>query len=159
MVMRLLLVYVVAEVAVIAALVSTVGIGWTLLTLLATYVVGLGLAGSQIKRHIVRLRSGVTPATAQGAVADSALVGIGSMLVLLPGAASSVVGALLLIPPTRAAARPLVTAIAARQAARRIQTFTVHGPDGARYPAGDYIDGEVIDVTEVEPAAVEHRPK
>ncbi len=51
----------------------------------------------------------------QGAAADSVLVALGTVLVVIPGLASSVVGALLLLPPTRAAARPLVTAMAARR--------------------------------------------
>jgi UPF0716 protein FxsA len=162
MVMRLFLVYVLVEVAVIVALVSTVGLGWTLLVLLASYIGGLALGGSQLRRQIERLRTGVTAANAQGAVTDSALVGIGSGLVLVPGVASSVLGTLLLLPPTRAVGRPLVTAFAAKQASRRIPLFTVSTPTAPRYPAGDYIDGEVIDVvdvTDVEPAAVEHRPK
>ena len=82
----------------------------------------------------------------QGAAADSVLVALGTVLVVVPGLASSVVGALLLLPPTRAAARPLVTAMAAR----RMPLITV-GTPAAGYPAGhgDYIDGEVVDVSEV----------
>ena len=46
MVSRLFLIYAVVELAVIIALVSTIGLGWTLLVLLATFVVGrlVGLA-------------------------------------------------------------------------------------------------------------------
>ena len=51
MVIRLFLVYAVVELAVIFALVSTIGWGWTLLVLLATFLLGWGLlapmAGSQ----------------------------------------------------------------------------------------------------------------
>ena len=112
MAMRLFLLYVVIELAVIVALASTIGFGWTVLLLLGTFVVGIALAGSQVKRHIRRLRSGLTAATVQGAAADSVLVALGTVLVVVPGLASSAVGALLLLPPTRAAARPLVTALA-----------------------------------------------
>jgi UPF0716 protein FxsA len=159
MAMRLFLIYLVVEVAVIVALTSTIGFGWTVLLLLATFVAGLALAGSQVKRHIRRLRSGLTAATAQGAAADSVLVAAGTVLVVVPGLASSVVGALLLLPPTRAAARPLVTAMTAR----RMPLITV-GTPAAGYPAGhgDYIDGEVVDVTEfpdVEPQALPRKPE
>jgi UPF0716 protein FxsA len=73
-----------------------------------------------------------------------------------------VLGALLLLPPTRAAARPLVTAMAAR----RVRLVTA-APAGAAttgwgYDAagrGDYIDGEVIDVVDVERDAVERKPE
>ena len=82
------------------------------------------------------------------------------LLVVIPGLASSVVGALLLLPPTRAAARPLVTAMAARRVP--LVTAAASGAPGWGYSAagsGDYIDGEVIDVVDVEPPAVERKPE
>jgi UPF0716 protein FxsA len=159
MAMRLFVLYAVVELAVIVALTSTIGFGWTVLALLGTFVVGLALAGSQVKRHIRRLQSGLTAATVQGAATDSVLVALGTVLVVIPGLASSVLGALLLLPPTRAAARPLVTAIAAR---RVPQVAAGAGATGWGYDAagrGDYIDGEVIDVVDVEPNAVERKPE
>ena len=90
MAMRLFLLYVVIEVAVIVALISAVGLGWALLISLATFVLGLVLAGSQLKKQLRRLRSGLTATTAQAAVTDSALVALGTVLVVLPGLASSV---------------------------------------------------------------------
>lgn len=160
--MRLFLVYAVVELAVMVALASTIGFGWTVLLLLGTFIVGLALAGSQIERHIRRLQSGLNAATVQGAATDSVLVALGTVLVVIPGLASSVLGALLLLPPTRAAARPLVIAMAARRA----PLITVAAA-GARYTAGrgDYIDGEVIDVKNdpAHPAAefpaVERKPE
>lgn len=116
MAMRLFLIYAVVELAVLVALASTIGFGWTVLLLAGTFLLGLVLAGSQLRRHIRRLRSGLTVADAQGAVTDSVLVALGTVLVVIPGPASSVLGALLLLPPTRAAARPVLTAMAARRA-------------------------------------------
>ena len=84
MAMRLFLVYVVVELAVIVALASTIGFGWTVLLLLGTFVVGLALAGSQVKRQIRRLQSGLRP-DPQGAVTDSVLVALGTVLVVIPG--------------------------------------------------------------------------
>jgi UPF0716 protein FxsA len=161
MAVRLFLLYSVIELAVIVALVSTIGFGWTVVALLATWLIGLTLAGSQLKRHIRRLQSGLTARTAQGAVTDSVLVALGTVLVVIPGLASSVLGALLLLPPTRAAARPLVTAMAARRAPL-ITAATAGTAAGWGYTAagrGDYIDGEVIDVHDVEPQAVERKPE
>jgi UPF0716 protein FxsA len=163
MTMRLFLIYALVELAVIVTLTSTIGFGWTVLALLGTFALGLALAGSQVKRHIRRLQSGQTVTTIQGAAADSVLVALGTVLVVIPGLASSVVGALLLLPPTRAAARPLVTAMATR----RVPLVTVAGATapGWGYTAagnGDYIDGEVIDVSDdpaVEPSAVERKPE
>jgi UPF0716 protein FxsA len=154
MAMRLFLLYTVIELAVIVALASTIGFGWTVLLLLGTFLLGIALAGSQVKRHIRRLRSGVDMNTVQGAAADSVLVALGTVLVVIPGLASSVLGALLLLPPTRAVGRPLVKAMAAR----RMALITVAGPVGYTAARGDYIDGEVIDVTDVEPPAVERKP-
>ncbi|WP_326546411.1 FxsA family protein [Mycolicibacterium sp. ND9-15] len=154
--MRLFLLYVVIEVAVVVALASTIGVGWTLLLLLATFVLGLALAGSQVRRHFRQLRSGLTPANLHGAAADSALVALGTVLVVIPGLASSVTGALLLLPPTRVAVRPLLTALAARR--MPLLTAGVAGWRVAR-PGADYIDGEVVEVIDVEPPAVERAPR
>jgi UPF0716 protein FxsA len=148
MAMRLFLIYTLVELAVVVALTSTIGFGWTVLALLGTFVLGLALAGSQVKRHLRRLQSGLNAATVQGAATDSVLVALGTVFVVIPGLASSVVGALLLLPPTRAAVRPLATAMAAR----RVPLVVAAGPVAATgwgYDAsggGDYIDGEVIDV-------------
>lgn len=154
--MRLFLLYVIVELAVVVALVSTIGFGWTVLLLVGTFAAGLALAGSQLKRHIRRLQTGLNAATVQGAAADSVLVALGTLLVVIPGLASSVAGVLLLLPPTRVVARPLVTALAAR----RMPLITVAGASGHRaYRRDDYIDGEVVNVTEVTPLAVEQRPE
>jgi UPF0716 protein FxsA len=155
MAMRLFLLYVVVEVAVVVALASTIGLGWTLLVLLAAFVGGLALAGSQLRRHVARLRAGMTGTTPQGAVTDSALVALGAVLMVVPGLASSVLGAVLLLPPTRAAARPLATALAARTVGRRVPLITVTGVPPRRTGCGDYIDGEVVDVVDVTPDALE----
>ena len=61
--MRLFLVYAVVELAVLVALASTIGFGWTVLLMLGTFLVGLALAGSQVRRHIRRLQSGLTAPT------------------------------------------------------------------------------------------------
>jgi len=74
MAMRLFVLYAVIELAVIVALTSTIGFGSTVLALLGTFVLSLALAGSQVKRHIRRLQSGLTVSTVQGAATDSVLV-------------------------------------------------------------------------------------
>jgi len=155
MAMRLLLIYVIVELAVVVALASTIGFGWTVLVLLGTSVLGFVLAGSQVKRHIRRLRSGIT--TPQGAVTDSAMVGLSTVLVFIPGLVTTAAGLLLFLPPTRAVARPILTALAAR----RMPLITVAtAAAGGRPEAGrgDYIDGEVIDVVDVEPEALPRKP-
>ncbi|OHV05878.1 FxsA family protein [Mycobacterium talmoniae] len=150
---RLFLGYAVVELAVLVALTSTIGFGWTLLLLTATFVGGLLLAGAQARRQLRRLRSG-------GALTDSALVALGTVLVIVPGLVSTVAGLLLLVPATRAIARPVVAALAVRGIGRRAPLVTVMTGGAPRTPSGghgDYIDGEVIDVTEVPaPALYRH---
>jgi UPF0716 protein FxsA len=164
MVSRLFLLYVVVELAVVVALASTIGLGWTLLLLLAAMVVGLALAGSQLKVQLTRVRSGLTGQQSR-AVTDSALVGLGTLLVVMPGLVTSAAGLLLLLPPTRAVARPVLTAMAVRGIGRRAPLITVTTVGADRYastrrPQQDYIDGEVLDVTDVtepEPPALPGR--
>ena len=85
MVSRLLLIYALVELAVIFALVSTIGWGWTLLALLATFLLGWGIvapmAGSRLIRRIGQLRSGL--AEQRAAAGDGALVSLAALLVLL----------------------------------------------------------------------------
>lgn len=160
MVSRLFLVYVVAELAVVVALATTIGLGWTLLVVLAAFAGGLALAGSQLKAQLHRLRSGLNidqPTLA----ADGMAVAFGTLLVVIPGLLTSVAGLLLLMPPTRAATRPLLSALAVRGLGRRVPLITVVGGGGYRRPPRrDYIDGEVIDVTEVDSPSLPHpRPE
>ena len=169
MVSRLFLVYVVVELAVVVTLASTIGLGWTLLLLLGAFAAGMALAGSQLKRQLTRLRSG--PTRQQSRVAsDGALVALGTVLVVVPGLVTTAAGLLLLFPPTRAAARPVLTAMAARGIGRRAPLITVTTVGADRYapaprPRPDYIDGEVLDVvdvadfTEVDPPTLPGEPK
>jgi UPF0716 protein FxsA len=169
MVSRLFLVYVLVELAVVVALASTIGLGWTLLLLAAAFVAGLALAGSQLKRQLIRLRSGLTTQQSQLAT-DGAMVALGSVLVVVPGLVTTAAGLLLLLPPTRAVARPVLTAMAVRGIGRRAPLITVTTVGADRYasaprPRGDYIDGEVLDVTDVtdtppvDPPALPGRPE
>jgi UPF0716 protein FxsA len=164
MVSRLFLVYVVVELLVVVGLASTIGLGWTLLALLVAFAAGLAVASSQLKLQFTRLRSGLNADQSRLAT-DGALVALGSLLVVVPGLVTTAAGLLLLLPPSRAAARPLVTALAARGVGRRFPLITVAtvGADRrVRRSQPDYIDGEVIDVTDVtgvEPPALPLRPE
>lgn len=163
MVSRLLLIYAIVELAVIFALVSTIGWGWTMLALLATFVLGWGLvapmAGSHLIRRIGRLRSGL--AEQRAAAGDGALVSLAALLVLVPGLVTTALGLLLLIPPVRSAVGPGLTALAVRKLQRQMPGLSYASayraqPHPASQPSfdgrghGDYIDGEVIDVHDVE---------
>lgn len=173
MVSRLLLIYAVVELAVIFALVSTIGWGWTLLALVGTFLLGWGIvapmAGSHLIRRIGQLRSGLTDQRAAG---DGVLVSLAALLVLVPGLVSTALGLMLLIPPVRSAVGPGLTARAVRKLQRQMPGLSYASafgaqPQPASYPRGyysdagsnagyghgDYIDGEVIDVRDVEAPA------
>ena len=109
MAMRLFLIYALVELAVVVALVSTIGFGWTVLAA-ARHLRARPRAGrfaGQAPDSPAAVRVCATP---QGAVTDSALVALGTVLVVRPRPGQSALGLLLLLPPTRAVARPVVTA-------------------------------------------------
>ncbi len=157
MMWRLFLVYAVVELAALVALVSTVGWGWTLLVLLVTTLLGWGVlapvAGSHLAQRIAQLRSGLSERRAL--VSDGAMVTLAMGLVMVPGLVTTAVGLLLLVPPVRGVAAPL----AARGLRRRIPLLgyaTAYRAQRIRaYPGGDdYIEGEVIDVRDVDAPAL-----
>jgi len=83
-------------------------------------------------------------------VADGVLVIIGGTLLITPGFLSDVVGLLFLLPPTRAAIRPMLT----RLFARRLGLAGLVTRGGTRQPSsynrpvvvdGEVVDGEVVD--------------
>ena len=145
--MRWFLVYAVVELAAVVALAWAIGLGWTILLLLVALVIGIALAGSQVKRQVGRLRGGLD--TPQGALTDSALIAVGTLLVVVPGIVTTALGLLLLLPPAHAAARPIFAMLAAR----RMRLVV---------PRREYIDAEVVvprerevpPVVDVEPPAL-----
>jgi UPF0716 protein FxsA len=150
MVWRLFLGYLVVELAVIVALTATIGLSRTLLVLLATFVVGAVVVGSQLKRQLARLRT--RSLTARGALADTASVALATVLIIVPGLVTSALGLLLLFPLTRPVVRPVLIAVAARGTGWPLITAAAAG--ASRYAAsrsgrrGEYVDGEVVDVVD-----------
>lgn len=136
--------YALVEVVAVVFLIWAFGLGWTLVVVAATFMVGVLLAASQVKGQFAGARR--ARSNPEAAVADGVLVGLGSFLVFLPGVVSTVAGALILAPPTRGAMRPVAATMLTRGVVRRLGSFSVtSNPDTARAGRGDYIDGEVID--------------
>lgn len=96
----------IAELAVIIAVGREIGLGPTVLVLLADAVLGSLLARTQgrtaWRRFTEALQAGRPPARE---VLDGALVLFGGALLLTPGFITDIAGILLLLPPTRAVAR------------------------------------------------------
>ena len=99
--MRIVLLYVVVEVLAVVGLASWIGLGWTLLVLLAGSVLGLLLA----RREGIRAARALSVAVQNGRLAhseatDSLLVALGGVLLFVPGLVTDVLGlALLLVAP------------------------------------------------------------
>ena len=118
----LFVLYVVAEIAVLAWLGSTLGALTTVLIFLAVSAAGylvLAARGRRALRHLGELRDGRTPraTSPERMLTDGALTGAGAVLVLLPGILSTVLGVVLLLP-TKVVLRPVVRTLVARRARR-----------------------------------------
>ncbi|MEU5843654.1 FxsA family protein [Rhodococcus sp. NPDC047139] len=118
----LFVLYVVAEIAVLAWLGSALGALATVLIFLAVSVAGylvLAARGRRALRNLAELRDGRAPraTSPEQVLTDGALTGAGAALVLIPGILSTALGVVLLLP-TRAALRPVVRALIARRAHR-----------------------------------------
>jgi len=145
--LRYVALYAAVELAAVALLIWAVGLGWTMVVLAVTFLVGMVLAASQVKGQVGAIRKArVNP---KGAMTDGVLVGLGSLLVFLPGLVTTAAGALMLAPPTRAAMRPLATTLLGRGVVRGVSAMNLDsladlGSFSNRVGRGDYIDGEVI---------------
>jgi UPF0716 protein FxsA len=102
----LFLLYVVAEVAAVWAVSSAVGVLGTLGLLLAGAILGSWLArreGTRAARaFMATTRSGRSP---HAEVTDGMLIGLGGLLIMVPGFLSDIVGLLMLLPPSRGVLR------------------------------------------------------
>ena len=132
--MPFVLLYLVVEIVALVALGSTIGVGWTLLVLLAGSVLGLWLA----RREGVRAAQAIAQAVTDRQVAhveltDGLLVAAGGVLLFVPGLVTDVAGLLLLLPPTRAMIRRRLVRAAEERAPERPPA---HRPDPGPRPGG-----------------------
>ncbi|MEY7973208.1 FxsA family protein [Saccharomonospora xinjiangensis] len=137
------LLWVIAEIAAIWAVASLVGFLSTLGLLLAGAIVGSWLArreGGKAARAVLdTARSGRSPL---GEVTDGMLIGLGGLLIFVPGFVSDVAGLLLLLPPTRALVRR-----AWLKRLKRRGPLAPRGFGGGLHSSGRVIvvDSEVVD--------------
>ena len=135
----------IAELAVIIAVGREIGVGPTVLVLLADAVLGSMLARSQgraaWRRFSDATRAGRPPARE---VIDGALILFGGALLLTPGFLTDIVGILLLLPPTRAVARRVLVK---RLAHRMVVAMTApRGPAPPRTRGPADVEGTGVDV-------------
>ena len=138
------LVYLVIEIAVFVAMVMTLGFAWAvLITLLASFV-GFVILRWQGRKVFGELRrASRNEVDARAPLADTAVVGASSILLIAPGLVSTVVGTVALLPPTRRALRPVLAAVGARTMMSAMDRAGAYGQAGVR--RGTVIDGTVVD--------------
>ena len=133
-----MLLYLVVEIVALVALASWIGVGWTLLVLLAGSVLGLWLARREGLRAVRAMAEAARDhRVAHVEMTDGLLVAMGGLLLLVPGLVTDVAGLLLLLPPTRSLVRRRMV----REAERRapvLRTARIRGD-------GSIVDGEVVD--------------
>lgn len=137
--------YLLIEALTFWAVTSWIGVGWALVALFATMFLGTMLAAAELRR-VSRLAAAqrLTPGRAAG---DYGLLAVGGILSGLPGFATSAIGLLLILPPTRALIRAGLAArlqkmvedlgvrafeaTSAQRPHTRYGTFGGFGPQGA----------------------------
>jgi UPF0716 protein FxsA len=140
----LLLVLPFVEIYLLVSIGMRIGVGPTILLVIAAGVLGVALAGSEGLRAWRRIGDALAEGVMPGKeVVDALLVLIGGVLLVVPGVVSDVGGLILLLPPTRA----LVRAAVGRYFRSRIRV--VHGgfPDRPERP-DELIE---VDFEEVDP--------
>ena len=142
--MPFVLLYLVVEIVALVALGSVIGLGWTLVVLLAGSLLGLWLA----RREGVRAAQALAEAmnsrrVATTEVTDGLLVAAGGVLLFVPGLVTDLAGLLLVLPPTRSLVR------------RRLVRAAEHRAPGLRTARirseGPVVDGTVVDGPGVRP--------
>jgi UPF0716 protein FxsA len=160
--MPFVLLYLVVEIVALVAVASWIGVGWTVVVLLAGSVLGLLLARHEGLRAARALAEAARDQrVAHVEVTDGLLVAVGGLLLLVPGLVTDVAGLILLLPPTRSLVRRRMVRAAERRApvlrtARIRADGTVvdggvveYGParsdERRAIPAGPVVEGEIVD--------------
>ncbi len=114
----------VVEIVVLVLVAGWIGVGWTVLAMLATSALGSVLLARQGARALGDLRERARTRRSPGReLGDAGLVALGGLLMVLPGFLGDLLGLLCLLPLTR----PLPRALIARTVASRL-------PDAMRGP-------------------------
>jgi UPF0716 protein FxsA len=136
--MPFVLLYLVVEIVALVAVGSAIGVGPTLLVLLAGSVLGLWLARREGVRAFQALVEAVSNRRmAHAELTDGLLVALGGVLLFVPGLVTDVAGLLLLLPPVRALVRPRLIR-AAEERAPGLRTARIRSE-------ATIVDGEVVD--------------
>jgi UPF0716 protein FxsA len=135
----------------LVALGSAIGLGWTLLVLIAGAVVGMWLARREGVRATQALAEAVTQRrTPHAELTDGMLVAAGGVLLFVPGLVTDLAGLLLLLPPVRHLVRNRLVRVA-EERVPELRTARIRS--GATIVDGDVVqprhDMPVIEATVV----------
>lgn len=125
-----------------------IGVGWTLLLLVADSVFGAWLIKREGSRAYAALRTALEGGEMpHRQLADGALIVLAGALMLSPGFVTDVFGFLLLLPWTRPLGRRVLMALVARRVTTVVMRRGAAAPTADRPGPGDdsVIRGEVID--------------
>ncbi|MGH2978098.1 MAG: FxsA family protein [Solirubrobacterales bacterium] len=123
----------IAEIYVIIQVGQEIGVLWTVLILIADSLIGARLLGWQGRRAWGAFQSALAAGRIpHREVLDGTLIILGGAFLLTPGFLTDVVGLLLLIPPTRAAFRRLLTRMMLRPTRLGWARVVVGSPRGPR---------------------------
>jgi UPF0716 protein FxsA len=134
----------VLEVYVIFRVGEEIGLLWTVLLLVASSMIGVRLVRSQgravLRNFQAAIRAGRPPARE---ALDGALVFVGGALLIAPGFITDVIGAVLLVPPTRSIVRRLIV----RHYSGRLIGYVARADPARGRPAGDAdVDATAVDI-------------
>jgi UPF0716 protein FxsA len=141
------IVYVVAELALIVLAVRWLGGAAVFLWVLATAALGVWVARREGIRAVETMRIAMQERRPPArAVPDRGMVATGGVLLVLPGLLTDLFGILMVVPATRPAARRLLTGLATAVMGKA-PTATVIQPETppVRPAPGPVIQGEVLD--------------
>ncbi|WP_435198548.1 FxsA family protein [Janibacter sp. GS2] len=143
----------VLEIAVLILIGRVIGIGWTIVGLLATSVLGAWLVRREGRRTWLALgdalRSGEMPSRQ---MADAVLVWAGGAMLLVPGFVTDVIGLLVVLPFTRPVARIGLEVLIARRVIAVVPGAGGPTPQSGQArvrrtkdASGEVVEGEIVD--------------
>jgi UPF0716 protein FxsA len=136
-----LVIFPIIEIAVLISIGQVIGVGWTLLLMLATSALGAWLLRREGGRAWRTFQDDVQAGRPPGKSAtDGLLVLVGGIFMLVPGFVSDVIGALFIAPPTRRLARIGLLALVDRRISPSAAT-TLFGPRRVRARSGPAAHG------------------
>ncbi|CCG03524.1 FxsA family protein [Blastococcus saxobsidens] len=147
-----------AELVVFVLVAAWIGVGWTVLAMLATSALGWILLARQGRRALTDLRARAASRQAPGKeLGDAGLAAVGGLLMVLPGFIGDLLGLLCLLPGTRGLLRRVLSRVVlarlpdhVRGPVRVGSTRSGHVPPAGPFGSagtGEHlvVEGEIVD--------------